>query len=121
MTRDYHQLDAFTEADALIATLYRTTEKIPGPERYGLQLQLRRAAVSVAANIVEGASRMSAAEYCRFLEVARASANECGYLLTVAHRLNYVTTEALDLAKRYEGVSVALYRAIKRIREFETP
>lgn len=58
---------------------------------YGLTAQIRRAAISVASNIVEGCARESQIEYFRFLEIAYASLREMNYQLTLARRLNYLT------------------------------
>jgi four helix bundle protein len=116
MVRDHRRLRAFHEADALVVEVYRVTAVFPDHERFGLQSQLRRAAVSVAPNLVEGAARHSTRDYCRFLEVARASSCECAYLLELSVRLQYLPGSALETTRRYEGLSVALFAAMGRLR-----
>ena len=109
MTRDHRKLLAFQTADALVVDLYRLTTKFPDDERFGLRAQLRRAAVSVATNIVEGAARPPTREYVRFLIIALASARECSYLLDLSARLGFLPTPAVAaLVDRYGHVQGAL-------------
>jgi four helix bundle protein len=119
MVRDPRRLQAFQEADALAVVTYRLTANLPDQERYGLQSQLRRAAVSVATNLVEGSARQSARDYRRFLEIARASSCECAYLLELCVRLAYLPAAALEASRRYEGLSAGLLAAASRIRALE--
>jgi four helix bundle protein len=119
MVRDHRRLRAFHEADELVLETYRLTATFPDHERFGLQSQLRRAAVSVAANIVEGSARQSARDYCRFLEVARAASCECAYLVDVSVRLRYLPNAALKLTRRYDHLSAALLAAASRIRALD--
>ena len=68
--RNHNKLIVFGLADRLAILVYRYTRSFPQAERYGLTAQLRRAAVSVAANIVEAAARPSRADYARLLAIA---------------------------------------------------
>jgi four helix bundle protein len=87
--RDHTKLRAFSLADELAMHVYRYSRSFPSEERYGLQSQVRRAAVSVAANIVEGCARNTESEYLRFMEIAYGSARELQYEVTLCERLGY--------------------------------
>jgi len=76
MARDYRKLRVFAMADDLVVKVYRATGSFPREERYGLTSQMRRAAVPVPANIVEGSYRRSEAEYRHFLNIALGSLAE---------------------------------------------
>ncbi len=88
--RDHRKLDVFKLADALALRIYEASKAFPEDERYGLSAQVRRAAVSVVANIVEGAARSSQADFVRVLGIAYASACELDYEVSLARRLGYI-------------------------------
>jgi four helix bundle protein len=92
--RDHTKLRAFQLADQLALTVYAATRSFPDDERFGLTSQLRRAAVSIGANIVEGSARPSEADYVRFLTIAYGSAKELQYELSLAERLRYLTKQS---------------------------
>ena len=88
--RDYRKIRAWQHADDLTVVVYQATKIYPKEELYGLTSQLRRAAYSVAANIVEGAARTSHKDYLHFLQIARASLAETHYFLHLSLRLGYL-------------------------------
>ncbi len=91
--RDHTKLRAFELADRLAVLVYQRTKSFPREEQFGLTSQIRRAAVSIPSNIVEGCSRSSTKDYVRFLEIAYGSAREVDYQLSLAHRLAYLSRE----------------------------
>ena len=116
MSRDHRKLEVFKLADRLVPEVYTITKSLPHPERYGLQSQLRRAAFSAAANIVEGSSRRTDSEYCRFLEIAHGSAREASYALTLCMRLGYLSESSVaPMANDYDHVAAMLLRLIDSI------
>jgi four helix bundle protein len=97
--------------------IYSATRTFPKEEQFGLTSQLRRAAISIASNIVEGCARQSRADYVRFLDMAFGSAREVGYQLTVAHRLGYIPNEvARELANQADETAKVLAGLLRSLR-----
>jgi four helix bundle protein len=94
--RDYTKIEAWRLADDLIVAVYEGTRSFPREEIYGLTSQLRRAAYSVPANIVEGSSRESKKDYLHFLYIARGSLSETQYFIHLSRRLGYLPSEEAD-------------------------
>lgn len=115
--RDHTKLRAFELADEIAVLTYRVTRGFPKEEAYGLTAQMRRAAVSVPSNIVEGCARESQAEYLRFLEIAFGSLKELHYQCGLSRRLGYLNSDSalsdakLDEAERVLG---ALLRSMRK-------
>jgi four helix bundle protein len=115
--RNHTRLRAFHQADELAIGVYDATRQMPIDERFGLQAQLRRAAVSVPTNIVEGSSRGSTREYCHYLEVALGSARETRYLLDLSTKLGFLRPQAAALANRYDELCAILAAVIRTQRQ----
>lgn len=88
--RDHTKLRAYELSDEVALMIYRTTKGFPKEEIYGLTSQMRRAAVSVPSNIVEGSARRTQVEYQRFLDIAYGSLKELHYQFGLAQRLGYI-------------------------------
>ena len=85
---------AWQRADDLVVEIYNVTQAFPKSELYGLTSQMRRAAVSVAANIAEGSARQYLKGYLQFLHMADSSLSEVAYYLHLAYRLELIDKEA---------------------------
>src|SRR5258708_1763899 len=94
MSRDHTKLRAFQLADSLVIDIYKETKEFPSEERFGLQSQIRRAAVSGASNLVEGSARRGENEYLNFCNISCASAFETRYLLDLSFRLGILSPAA---------------------------
>ena len=116
MSRDPRKLRVFVLADNLVIDVYRATALFPVEERFGLQIQLRRAAVSSACNIVEGSARRTTREYIHFLNIATGSSAEAQYLLDIAFRLKLISDDAYrTLTCRYSELLKGLKALIHAI------
>ncbi len=119
MSRDHKKLNTFHLADTLALCVYRETANFPPGERYGLQSQLRRAAVSIPTNIVEGSARRSEGDYRRLLEIALSSACETDYLIDLCQRLSILPAEAHARCKK---CSISTVRSLQKlITSFGSP
>ncbi len=86
---NFKNLRVWSEAHDLALMVYQKTRLFPKDEMYGLTGQVRRAAVSIGANIAEGCGRRSDPEMRRFLQIARGSANEVGASPSAGTRSSY--------------------------------
>ena len=104
-------------ADALVIEVYKATQEFPRDELFALTSQIRRAAVSVPSNIVEGCARDSETEYIRFLDIAFASLRELRYQINLSNRLGYSNTNVLfgieERIVEIEKVIGGLIRSLK--------
>jgi len=116
--RDHTKLRAFELADELAVLIYQVTKEFPKEEVYGLTSQMRRAAVSIPSNIVEGCARESQSEYLRFLEIAFGSLRELHYQYGLAQRLSFIkkSNDRDCAAKMLEAQKVigALIRSMRK-------
>jgi four helix bundle protein len=106
--QDFRELVVWQRAHQLTLQIYRATRDFPREELYGITSQLRRAAASIGANIVEGRCRGSDAEFARFLNIALGSAAETEYHLLLAHDLEL-------LAEQPHGLLNEAVVAVKRM------
>jgi len=108
----FRDLEVWQKAHRFVLGIYRLTKAFPDEERYGLISQMRRAAVSVPANIAEGFKRRGWGDKARFYNIAEASLEEVKYYLILAKDLGYAADTA-SLMTTAESVSQMLYRLIE--------
>ena len=116
--RPHEKLDLWRKSIELAVSIYRQTDTFPKEERFGLTQQIRRAAVSIASNVAEGAARASTNEFRKFLTYSQGSASAVGTQLSIAIRLNYIQeTDYVRLDRDLNAVSKmisGLSRSLKR-------
>ena len=91
--RPHERLEVWQTAVDLVVNIYKATDSFPKEERFGLTSQIRRAAVSIAANIAEGVGRDSPKEFGHFLSNAQGSVSELATELLIAYRLSFLESD----------------------------
>ena len=120
---NHRELEVWKLGRELAVFVYRATAPFPSDEKFGLTSQMRRAALSVPANIAEGAGRQSDAEMIRFARIALGSVAELDTFLDLSHELGFLPEEDLVFGeKRLRDLSVKLHNFIaalerRRVRE----
>ena len=104
--RKFQDLIVWRKAHEFVVEEYRYVNGFPRSETYGLSIQMKRAAVSIPANIAEGFKRRGKADKARFMNIAASSLEETRYYLVLAADLNYGKTDVL--MKSLEEVSTLL-------------
>ncbi len=114
--RSYRDLEVWKKSIDWVEAIYRTSSNWPKDERFGLISQTRRAAVSVPANIAEGAARTGTGEFLQFLSVAKGSLAESETHLILAGRLGYLSrmeqepllAQAAEIGRMLSGLTKSL-------------
>ena len=88
-TTTFQELIVWQKAHQFVLSVYKYTESFPKSETFGLSSQFRRAAVSIAANIVEGYKKKGKADKARFFNIAQGSLEECQYYLILSSDLGF--------------------------------
>lgn len=96
---------------------YEVAKRLPPDERYVLSSQLRRAAISVAANVTEGYARSGSRQLRAFLDIALGSARECELLLLVAVRVGSIGASDIERTLHaVDTVAKQLYAILRSLR-----
>lgn len=109
--KKFEDLFVWKKAHELVLSVYKATKKYPKDELYGLVSQMRRAAVSVPANIAEGFKKKSKAEKVHFLTISYGSLEEVRYYLILSRDLGYFDTSAMCIQADEVGKLLTLYRS----------
>lgn len=114
--RGHRSLNAWQQAIDLVVAVYSITSAFPPNEKFGLASQIQRAAVSVPANIAEGAARNGSKEFIHFLGIASGSLSELDTLLELACKLGYLSqSEAIQKhVDDVSGLVMGLAASIRR-------
>ena len=114
--KTFQDLIVWQKAHLFVLFVYRLSESFPRREIYGLTLQLRRAAISIAANIAEGFKKKTKPEKLRFMNIAQGSIEECRYYLILAKDLGYGKSDECmalleEASKLLEAYSSSIFRS----------
>jgi len=115
--KSFQDLIAWQKSHQLVLLIYQYSEAFPRKEMFGLTSQLRRAIISVAANIAEGFKKRGKPDKMRFLNIAQGSLEECRYYLILAKDLNYGDNTELrekmeEVSKLIEAYSKAILNSV---------
>ncbi|HEX05122.1 MAG TPA: four helix bundle protein [Bacteroidetes bacterium] len=112
--KNYQDLEVWKKSIELAEKVYRLSEKFPNEEKFSMTNQLRRAVVSVAANIAEGAERQGTKEFLQFLSVASGSLAEVETFLILATRLKMVKKQETEPILEYTAIVGRMLNGLKR-------
>lgn len=114
--RRYQDLEVWRLAHELTLSIYKQTKDFPPDERFGLTSQLRRACVSIEANLAEGSKKSTDVDYARFINIAEGSVAEVEVLVKIAADVGFLSTKAFDVTTtQVTQVSKMLYSLRKTI------
>lgn len=112
--KNYKDLIVWQKAMDLVEEIYRITEFLPNEEKFGLSLQLKRAAVSIPSNIAEGYERNTTKDYIKFLSIAKASRAEVETQLYICKRLEFLTDDeikkSLEICEEIKRIIIAMFK-----------
>lgn len=109
---NFDDLPVWKSAHSFVLSVYSITKQLPKEELFGLTSQLRRAAVSVAANIVEGYKKWGVKDKLKFYNIAEGSADECRYYLILLKDLEYISH------KEFQNLSNQIFSVTKQLSAY---
>ena len=115
--KGFEDLKVWQKSHELVLEVYKVTQRFSNEEKFGLTSQIRRSAVSVAANIAEGSKRQHLKEYIQALYIAQGSLSETNYYLLLARDLKYLTNvKSQELFDRSEEIGKMLSGLINSLK-----
>lgn len=115
--KTYRDLIVWQKAMILVSRVYELTRDFPSEEKFGLQIQIRRCAVSIPSNIAEGYGRNSGNEFSRFLQISMGSLFELQTQIEISYNLKFIKKESLsetyELTREIERMLSSLINKIK--------
>ena len=118
MVNSFKDLIVWQKSHEMTLKIYKITLTFPIEEKFGIVSQMRRAAYSVSANIVEGHSRNSKKEFLHFLNIAKGSLEELKYFIILSKDLGYLKKEiATELEEKTDEISKILYSFTKSLKK----
>jgi len=118
MLTKFEDLQVWQKSHQLVLEIYKTTKKFPDNERYGLISQMRRAAVSIPANIAEGFRKRGKRDKINYYNISQGSLDELNYYLILSRDLEFIT-EINPLLNKIEEIAKMLSGLIKSITRSE--
>lgn len=116
--KGFRKLLVWQRAHEMVLSVYKMTETFPKSEMFALTSQLKRAVVSIPANIAEGQGAGTKAQFARYLDIAKGSLSEVEYYLVLAKDLNYINPETYKEVETLRSeVGFLLYRLIASMRK----
>ncbi len=117
MEKPHKRLDAWNESINLVCLIYALAKELPKNEEYGLINQLKRAVVSIAANIAEGAARQTKREFTQFLYIARGSISEVDTYIEIGTRLGYISDKWAEIDKKMMRIDKMITGLIQSLKK----
>jgi four helix bundle protein len=118
LEKPHKKLDVWLKSINLVQNIYEITNSFPKSENYGLTSQIRRSAVSIPANIAEGAARQTKKEFIQFLHVAQGSLSELDTHMEIALKLDYVQKNSIDeisvIMNDIDKMTTGLIKSLKK-------
>lgn len=114
--KTHKDLDVWKKSIDFVTEIYKITFQFPEEEKFGLTSQIRRASISIASNIAEGAARKGKTEFKHFLYIALSSAAELETQIIISQNLDYISKENYKLLlERLNTISKMIYGLIKTL------